>query len=75
MQIHHVMKPPQLHDSSVIRKDGEMLGVMVLGLEQTYLLSGFNPAHDSLGVIRLTQYNGRQPLRQIGLWGDAGLLG
>ena len=75
MQIHHVMKPPQLHDSSVIRKDGEMLGVMVLGLEQTYLLSGFNPAHDSLGVIRLTQYNGRQPLSQIGLWGDAGLLG
>jgi phosphomannomutase len=74
MQIHHVTQPPLLHDSVVIKKDGETVGVMVLALDSSYLLSGFNPAHESLGVIKLTQYNGRQPLSQIGLWGDAGLL-
>lgn len=75
MQIHHVQDPPRLHDSAVIRKDGEVVGVMALSLDPSYLLSGFNPAHDALGAIRLTQYNGRQPASEIGSWGDRELLG
>jgi phosphomannomutase/phosphoglucomutase len=75
MQIHHILQPPRLLDSAVIRKDGEVIGVMVLSLDPVYLLHGYAPAHSALGVIMLTQYNGRQPTSQIGLWGDAALLG
>jgi len=75
MQMHYVMDPPLLHDSAVIKKDGEVVGVMVLALNPSFLLSGFNPTLTSLGVVSLTQYNGRQPFSQIGQWGDATLLG
>ena len=74
-QMHYVLEPPRLHDSAVIRKDGEVIGVMVLALDPAYLLSSYNPSHEVLGVVRLTQYNGRQPLSQIGQWGDTNLLG
>jgi phosphomannomutase len=74
MQIHHVLQPPQLFDSAVIHKDGEVIGVMVLSLDPAYLLTRYNPAYSALGAIRLTQYNGRQPISQVGLWGDAALL-
>jgi phosphomannomutase/phosphoglucomutase len=72
MQIHHVLQPPRLYDSAPITSAGEVVGVMVLELDQDYLLSGFDPAFSSLGFVRLTQYNGRQKLSQIREWGDAG---
>ncbi len=70
MQIHQVLQPPRLFDSTVINSGEEVVGVMVVELDQEYLLSGFNPAYSSLGFIRLTQYNGRQTLSQIREWGD-----
>jgi phosphomannomutase/phosphoglucomutase len=75
MQIHHVLQPPRLYDSALIISAGEVVGVIVVELDQDYLLSGFNPDFSSLGFIRLTQYNGRQKLSQIREWGDAGTQG
>jgi phosphomannomutase len=70
MQIHQILQPPRLFDSAVIKSGEEVVGVMVVELDQEYLLSGFNPAYSSLGFIRLTQYNGRQTLSHIREWGD-----
>jgi len=70
MQVHQVLQPPRLFDSTVIKSGEEVVGVMVVELDQEYLLSGFNPTYSSLGFIRLTQYNGRQTLSQIREWGD-----
>ncbi len=75
MQIHHILKPSQLFDSAAIVSEGETVGVLVVGLDPEFLLSGFNPNYSSLGFIRLTQYNGRQPLNTIREWGDPSLLG
>jgi hypothetical protein len=75
MQIHHVLQPPRLYDSTVIKAEDEVVGVMVVELDQDYLLSGFKPGYSTLEFIRLTQYNGRQKLSLIGEWGDAGVLG
>jgi phosphomannomutase/phosphoglucomutase len=75
IQIHHVMKPPRLYDSAAITSGGEVVGVLVVELDQDYLLSGFDPDYSSLGFIRLTQYNGRQAPSNIREWGDASLLG
>lgn len=74
-QIHYSLQPPLLHDSAVIRKEGEVKGVMVLALAPAYLMNAYDPEFDVLGVLRLTQYNGRQPLSELGVWGDASLLG
>ena len=70
MQIHQVLQPPRLFDSAVIKSGEEVVGVMVIELDQEYLLTGFNPGSSSVGFIRLTQYNGRQTLSQIREWGD-----
>jgi len=70
LQIHQVLQPPMLFDSAVIKSGEEVVGVMVVELDQEYLLTGFNPDYSSLGFIRLTQYNGRQALGQIHEWGD-----
>jgi len=75
MQIHHILKPSRLFDSAAIVSGGERVGVLVVGLDPEYLLSGFNPDYSSLGFIRLTQYNGREQLSSIREWGDPGLLG
>ena len=72
MQIHQVLQPPRLFDSAVIKSGEEVVGVMVVELDQEYLLAGFNPGYSSVGFIRLTQYNGRQTLSHIREWGDAG---
>jgi len=74
MQIHHILQPPLLYDSAVIVSGEEVVGVMVVELDPDFLLSGFNPDRSSLEYIRLTQYNGRQELSQIGEWGDTGML-
>ena len=70
MQIHQVLQPPKLFDSAVIKSGEEVVGVMVVELDQEYLLNGFNPDHSSVGFIRLTQYNGRQTLSHIREWGE-----
>ena len=75
MQIHHVLQPPRLYDSAPVTSAGEVVGVMVVELDQDYLLASFNPGHSSLGFIQLTQYNGRQVLSQIREWGDASTQG
>jgi phosphomannomutase/phosphoglucomutase len=75
MQIHNVMQPPRLYDSAVITSGQEVVGVMVVELDQDYLIAGFNPALSSLGFIRLTQYNGRQAVSHIREWGDVTLRG
>jgi phosphomannomutase len=75
MQVHYALNPPLLHDSTVIKQDGKVIGVMVLVLKPTYLLKDFNPGFESLGAIQLTQYNGRQPLSQISQWGDVSQMG
>jgi phosphomannomutase/phosphoglucomutase len=75
MQIHHILQPPRLYDSTVITVEEEVVGVMVVELDQDYLLSGFKPDYSALEFIRLTQYNGRQKLNLIGEWGDASVLG
>ena len=72
MQIHQVLQPPGLFDSAVIKSGEEVVGVLVVELDQEYLLAGFDPGYSSVGFIRLTQYNGRQTLSHIREWGDAG---
>lgn len=74
-QIHNVLEPAQLFDSAVIKAGEETVGVVIVTLDADYLISAFNPDYSSLGFIRLTQYNGRQPLSNIREWGDASLLG
>lgn len=75
MQIHHVLTPPRLYDSAVIMTGEDVAGVMLVEADPTFLLAGFNPDYSGIGFIRLTQYNGRQPLSNIREWGNAGLLG
>ncbi|MDH3786932.1 MAG: phosphomannomutase/phosphoglucomutase [Xanthomonadales bacterium] len=75
MQIHNVLQPPRLFDAAVINQEGEAKGVIVLALEPVYLLKGFNPEIGSVGIIRLTQNNGRQPASLLAEWGDPDLLG
>jgi phosphomannomutase len=75
MQIHQVLQPPRLFDSAVIESGEEVVGVMVVELDQEYLLSGFNPDYSVLGFIRLSQYNGRQTSSNIREWGDVGEQG
>jgi phosphomannomutase len=75
MQIHQVLQPPRLFDSAVIESGEEVVGVMVVELDQEYLLSGFNPDYSVLGFIRLSQYNGRQTSGNIREWGDVGEQG
>ena len=73
MQIHHVLDPPRLFDSAIIKSGEERLGVLLIELDTEYLLGGFNPSYSAVGFIRMTQYNGRQDLSQIRQWGDASL--
>jgi phosphomannomutase len=75
MQIHNILQPAMLYDSALITDGDESLGVLVIELNADYLLAGYSPDYSSLGFIRLTQYNGRQPVSSIREWGDSGLLG
>jgi len=75
LQIHHVLQPAMAFDATAITSGGEVAGVLVLGLDPGYFLASFKPDFSALGVIRLTQYNGRQPPSNIREWGDPGLLG
>lgn len=75
MQIHHVLQPPRLYDSIPVTSGEEVIGVMVVELDQDYLLSVLNPDFSSLGFIQLTQYNGRQTLSHVREWGDPGKQG
>jgi phosphomannomutase/phosphoglucomutase len=75
MQIHYVLDPPRLYDATVVKNGENVVGVMVLELDTDYLLAGFNPGYESLGFLRLTQYNGRQKLSKIREWGDASMVG
>ena len=75
LQIHHVLQPAQMFDAMAIESDGQALGALVVSLDPEYLLAGFNPDYGSLGVVRLTQYNGRQPASILAEFGDASLLG
>lgn len=75
MQIHNNLQPARLYDSAIITDDGESVGILVIELNADYLLAGYNPTYASLGFIRLTQYNGRQPVSHVREWGDASLLG
>ena len=73
LQIHNATQPPRLYDSAPVISGEEIVGVLVVSLDSEYLLAGFNPEYSSLGFIRLTQYNGRQPPSNIREWGDASL--
>jgi phosphomannomutase/phosphoglucomutase len=64
-----------MFDAVAINSSGEVLGVMVVQLDPQFLLGGFNPDYSSLGVVRLVQYNGRQPLNVLANFGDSTLLG
>ncbi len=75
VQIHHVLQPAMAFDAVAIMSGGETVGALVLALDPQYFISSFNPDISSLGFIRLTQYNGRQPVNNLGEWGDPGLLG
>jgi phosphomannomutase/phosphoglucomutase len=69
MQIHNSLQPPLMFDAAPILAGEETIGVMLVGFDPEYVLSAFNPEGSSLGFIRLTQYNGRQPatvLREFG---------
>jgi phosphomannomutase/phosphoglucomutase len=75
LQVHGVFKPPRMFDAVTIKSGGDIAGVMVVNLDPEYLLSTFNPEYSSLGFIRLSQYNGRQPPSKLKEFGDASLLG
>jgi len=75
LQVHNTLQPPQIFDAVAVGSGDDMLGVLLVGLDQGYLFSDFDPEYESLGYIRLTQYNGRQPLSILGESGDAALLG
>jgi phosphomannomutase len=75
LQIHQVLQPVQMFDAVAISSGGEVLGVLVVQLDPQFLLGGFNPEYSSLGVVRLVQYNGRQPQNVLANFGDSTLLG
>jgi phosphomannomutase/phosphoglucomutase len=75
MQVHNILQPPRLMDSTAIRSGDHTVGVLVVELDPEYLLAGYDPQYSALGLIRLTQYNGREPVSVIREWGDPGRLG
>jgi phosphomannomutase/phosphoglucomutase len=75
MQVHNILQPPRLMDATVIRSGDETAGVLVVELDPEYLLAGYDPPYSALGFIRLSQYNGREPVSVIREWGDAGRIG
>jgi phosphomannomutase len=75
MQIHHILQPPRLYDATAIRDGEEVIGALVVSLDPDFLLNDFAPDFYSLGAVRLTQSNGRQPPNYLGEWGDIKLLG
>ena len=75
LQIHHILKPPQMFDAVAIETDGQVQGVLIVSLDPQYLLAGFDPDYSSLGYVGLTQYNGRQPASLLAEFGDSLLLG
>jgi len=73
MQIHYVLQPPLLYDSSVVKSGDDVIGIMILALDPDYLLADVDLEYSSLGLISYTQYNGRQKLSHIKNWGDISL--
>jgi phosphomannomutase/phosphoglucomutase len=74
VQIHHALSPPALADAIAVKSDDGIIGALVVTLAPEYLLSSFEPDLGSIGFVRLTQYNGRQPVNTLGEFGDARLL-
>ena len=75
LQIHHILQPPVMLDAVPIRAGEEALGVLVATIDPGLVLSAFQPDYSSLGSIRLSQYNGRQPPNVLSERGDPALLG
>jgi phosphomannomutase/phosphoglucomutase len=75
MQIHQVLQPSQMVDAVPIKSGDEIVGIIVVTFDPAYILSSFDPTYSSLGVIRLAQNNGRQPLTILREFGDPGMLG
>ena len=75
LQMHKSLEPPALLDAVAVPSAEEPAGVMVATLDPAFLLSGFSPGFDSLGYLRLTQYNGSQPSTTLAEFGDPQRLG
>jgi phosphomannomutase/phosphoglucomutase len=74
LQMHNSARPPVLADAAPIKPEDELLGALVVTLDSAYLLSAFQPEHDRLGAIRLSQFNGTQPISRLAEVGAPALL-
>ncbi|MDZ4728334.1 MAG: phosphomannomutase/phosphoglucomutase [Xanthomonadales bacterium] len=64
MQIHSSLKPPMLVEAAALHQDEELSGYVVLLVDPVYVLDRFNP-DVSGSYLKLTQYNGRQPVTEL----------
>lgn len=64
MQIHSSLKPPMLVEAAALHQDEELSGYVVLLVDPAYVLDRFNP-DVSGSYLKLTQYNGRQPVTEL----------
>jgi phosphomannomutase/phosphoglucomutase len=74
LQFHQVLDPPRMYDAVAVGRGDEFAGVMVVELDPAYVFGSFEPELQTLESLRLTQYNGRQPLSVIESYGDASKL-
>ncbi|MEE4218525.1 MAG: phosphomannomutase/phosphoglucomutase [Xanthomonadales bacterium] len=71
MQVHGVLNPPLLFDAVPLRSGEDVVGVMIISAEPSFLLQAFEPQYSALGYVRLSQYNGRQPATVLKELGDS----
>jgi len=64
LQIHGSLQPPMLMEAAALQQGDELRGFVVLRVDPAFVLDRFNP-DVSGSYLRLTQYNGRQPLTEL----------
>ena len=75
IQIHHALNPPQLFDAVPLGSGDDIVGVLVVSADPSFVLDPFEPDWSSLGYIQLSQYNGRQPASALKTFGDESRVG
>jgi len=64
LQIHGSLQPSMLVEAAALQQGEELRGFVVLLVDPVFVLDRFNP-DVSGSYLKLTQYNGRQPLTEL----------
>ena len=75
MQVHGILQPPRLFDAVALTEDDQVVGVMLVAADPSFVADAFEPDISGLGFARLSQYNGRQPALALKEFGDPSLAG